>query len=159
RNPMLRGERREHVDRIVTYGEERNALPAECFGYLLQLNELRFAIRSPPGAAIEHDQRRAAGAGRVQVDHGAGLIREADVREPLTYLRALAGVLFREAVERVRGGRRHIAASLGGCPDKLGDRHKDDTGLAKLGEVSRHNLRRARRDVSAGDRPALAERG
>jgi hypothetical protein len=92
---VLRGERREHIDRIVAYGEERNALLAERRGDLLQLNELRFAIGSPPRAAIEDDERRPAGAGGVEIHNGAGLIRETDLREPLAYLGALAAVLFR----------------------------------------------------------------
>jgi len=50
---------------------------------LLQLDELRFAVGSPPRAAVEDNQGRASGAGGVEVDDAPALIRKADVGEAI----------------------------------------------------------------------------
>jgi hypothetical protein len=64
-NAVPRGKGRQNSDRVIADREDGDALSFEVGLAPLQLDELRAAERSPVGAAIEHDQRAASGAGGV----------------------------------------------------------------------------------------------
>jgi hypothetical protein len=78
---MLFGEAAQHIDGIVADGKNRDVLAREVGQAALQLDELRFAEGSPAGAAMEHHQGAATGAGLVQIDALAMLVRYNDVGE------------------------------------------------------------------------------
>jgi hypothetical protein len=51
--------------------------------HALQLDQLRLAVRSPDGAAVEYDDRVPAPAALVQIHQLATLVRKVNVREHL----------------------------------------------------------------------------
>jgi len=85
----------EGLDRIVADREQRDASRFQLPGNPLQLDELRLAERSPPGAAVEHHDRGTAGPGAVEIDRFAGLVRQADIGEPCADGRTDVGVVAR----------------------------------------------------------------
>src|SRR2546428_132703 len=105
---MLGRKSGEGFNGIVTDREERDAARVEVLGDPPQLHELRFAERSPPGAAVEYHDRGATGPRLVEVDRFAGLIRQADVGESRADGRTDGGV-----VARARLG--HDVTSLRAC--------------------------------------------
>lgn len=64
---------------VVADREQRIARALKVVSDPLQLDQLRFAIRSPPGASVEHDDRPSHAARGMQVDDGAVLIGKPDI--------------------------------------------------------------------------------
>ena len=64
---------------VVADREEGVARALKVVSDPLQLDQLRLAIRSPPGAPVEHDHRPSPAARGVQVHDGAALIRQPDI--------------------------------------------------------------------------------
>jgi hypothetical protein len=62
---MLVREATENLDRIVADGEQADSLRFEVGEYLLQLNQLRLAERSPLGTAVENYQSPPTRTSRV----------------------------------------------------------------------------------------------
>jgi hypothetical protein len=58
---------------------------------LLQLDELRFAEGSPPGAAVKDHQCTPTMAGLVEIDALTMLVRQHDIRKALSHRRANLG--------------------------------------------------------------------
>ena len=78
---MLRSESVQYIDAVVADGVEGDPFRVQAAEGCLQLNELRFAERSPARAAMENDERRAPGAVRMQVNHLSGRVCQHDVWE------------------------------------------------------------------------------
>jgi hypothetical protein len=74
RDPILLGDGSEDRDGVIADGEQRDAIRAESRPYILQLDQLRPAERSPVGAAVEDDECLPRPAQRVQIDRGAALV-------------------------------------------------------------------------------------
>jgi hypothetical protein len=74
RDPILLGDGSEDRDGVIADGEQRDAIRAESRPYILQLDQLRPAERSPVGAAVEDDECLPHPAQRVQIDRGAALV-------------------------------------------------------------------------------------
>jgi osmoprotectant transport system ATP-binding protein len=74
-------ERGEPALVVVADREERVARVSERRGDPLQLDQLRLAVRSPPRAAVEHDERAPRAARGMQVDERAVLVGEPHVGE------------------------------------------------------------------------------
>jgi len=83
----------QNFDRVVGDHGHAEALRAKLIYVLLQLDELRLAVRSPIGRAKEHQHRAAGPHDRLQVAHAAGLVSEVEIRNLLPYLRAQLGDL------------------------------------------------------------------
>ena len=90
----------QHIHSIVADGKRDNAVTLEVRQALLQLDELRFAVGSPPGAAVEDHQGTPTVPNLVQIDVPAVLVRQDDVREALPNRRADCG----EVDAKVEGG-------------------------------------------------------
>ena len=80
-DPVLCCESREHLDAVVADRVERVASAAEFFPDSLQLNELRFAERSPAGAAVEDHERGPPRPVRVKIQGRAIGAHERKIRE------------------------------------------------------------------------------
>jgi hypothetical protein len=87
-DPTLRGERRQRGDRVVADRENGDVRSLEVRGARLQLDELRFAVRSPARAAVKNDQRFPATSDVVQVDRFSPLILQNDVQKATANRRA-----------------------------------------------------------------------
>lgn len=74
--------------RIVADADQPDPAALELAFDLLQLNELRFAVGSPGGAAVEDDERSAPGAPLVEPDQLALGIWQLEVGEDLAQGRA-----------------------------------------------------------------------
>jgi len=81
------GEGSKDRDRVVADREERIAGGVKLRQDPLQLDQLRLAIRSPPRASVEDDERPAGPARGMQVDRAAVLVGKDDVGEAFAGLR------------------------------------------------------------------------
>jgi hypothetical protein len=81
------GEVSQNLLRIVADGSDLDALLAKLLDATLQLDELRAAERSPIRRAEEHQHYAAWAHDRLQGARAAGLIRKAEIRNLLAYLR------------------------------------------------------------------------
>jgi hypothetical protein len=77
------GKAGQHAYRVVADAEDADAVPLEVGQVALQLDQLRLAERSPPGAADEDDQPLAPRTGHVEIDGPAVLVRQHHVGEAL----------------------------------------------------------------------------
>ncbi len=75
------GEAGQHVHRVVADAKDGDAVPLEVGQVPLQLDQLRFAERSPFGTAVEDDQPLAPCTGLVENDGPAVLVRKHHVGE------------------------------------------------------------------------------
>jgi hypothetical protein len=82
RDPVFRGKRRERRYGVVTDRKQRDIGVGEIGGDTLQLNELRFAVRSPPRTAVENDDRLPAPARLLKAHRRPGLIGQGNVGKP-----------------------------------------------------------------------------
>ena len=74
--------------RVVTDGDQPEAVLAKLFDATLQLHELRAAERSPIRGSDKHHHRAARTHDGLQIPRAAGLIREAEIRDLLPHLGA-----------------------------------------------------------------------
>jgi hypothetical protein len=95
---VLLGEAGKHLDSVVADGEEGDPLALEVGEAALQLDELRLAVGSPGGAAVEDDERPPIGAGSVQIDGAAVLIGQHDIGESIADGRTDAAEIDRREV-------------------------------------------------------------
>ncbi len=100
RDAALLAERRENFGRVVADGRQPEALVLQLLQPALQLNELRFAVRSPVGGTVEHEHGPAGAHDRFARPDPACLIGEAEVGNLLADLRT-----ERRDVHGRRGGR------------------------------------------------------
>ncbi len=78
---------------VVADREERIARALKVVSDPLQLDQLRLAIRSPPGASVEHDDRAPRAARGMQVHDGAALIGQSDIGKVVADLGAALAVV------------------------------------------------------------------
>ena len=90
---VLRGELGEAGLIVVADREQRIARALKVVSDPLQLDQLRLAIRSPPGASVEHDHRPSRAPRGVQVHDGAALIRQPDIGKAVADLGAALAVV------------------------------------------------------------------
>jgi len=88
---LFGSKRGQYVDCIVADGKRDNAVTLEVGQAFLQLDELRFAVGSPPGTAMEYHQCALTVPRLVQFDLPAVLVRQDDVRKALPNGRANCG--------------------------------------------------------------------
>lgn len=81
----------QHVHIIVTDGKRDNVVTLKVRQALLQLNELRFAVWSPPRTAVKDHQGTPTVPSLVQIDVPAMLVWQDDVWEALPNRRAHRG--------------------------------------------------------------------
>ncbi|HEY8691258.1 MAG TPA: hypothetical protein VIR57_00815, partial [Chloroflexota bacterium] len=72
---------------VIADGEGRDVVAGQRPGDVLQLDQLHLAEGSPPGAAMEHDERLSATALLVQVDGPPRLVGQDHVPEQLSQSR------------------------------------------------------------------------
>ena len=101
-----RGEASQDLLRVVADRDDADSVLAELFETALQLHELRAAERSPVRRAEEHQHRAAWTHDRFEGADAAGLIRKAEIRNALAYLRSeLGDIDFHRARTRPPGPR------------------------------------------------------
>jgi hypothetical protein len=88
---VFRCEVGQHVDRIVADGKQAGSCLVQVSRSLLQLDELRLAIRSPARAAVEDDKCGMASTRLVEIDKLTARAREDDLGKRLTDGRAHPG--------------------------------------------------------------------
>jgi hypothetical protein len=77
------GEAGEHLHLVVADGEDGDAVPFEVGQIALQLDQLRFAERSPQGTSVENDQALAPDPGLLKMNSSAVLVWQHDVGKAL----------------------------------------------------------------------------
>src|SRR5215468_4607786 len=73
----------QYIHGIVTDGKRHDMMALKIRQTLLQLDELRFAERSPPSTTVKDHQGTPTVAGLVQIDVLTVLVWQDDVREVL----------------------------------------------------------------------------
>jgi hypothetical protein len=87
RDSVLLGKGSEDLDRVIADREQGNAIGIERRPYVLQLDQLRAAERSPVGAAVENDEGLARPSLGVEIDHSTALIGQPDLGKSLALVR------------------------------------------------------------------------
>ena len=90
-NVLFGSKRSQYVHGIVADGKGDDVVALKVRQALLQLDELRFAVGSPPGSAMKDHQGTPAVPSPVQIDVPAMLVRQDDVGEALPNRRADRG--------------------------------------------------------------------
>jgi hypothetical protein len=88
---VLLAERRKRFRRVVADGRESQPFVLKLFDPALQLDELRFAVRSPIGGPEEHQHGAPWSHDGLARPRFAVLIVEAEIGDELTDLRAEFG--------------------------------------------------------------------
>jgi hypothetical protein len=157
RDPLLCREPGQRLYRVVTDRKQRDLGAVEIRGDLLQLDELRFTVRSPPRAAVEDHKRPAAPSRLLKAHRDSGLIRQRDVGKPRSDRRTLSGQLVRHSTLR-----RACVARYNERPDGfLPRRRPGATGDGASGSLYRiftRILHDSTERRAAGARPVAATR-